>query len=138
MKPFESQIRLHKWHVDEAQRRLGELLQLEERLRNDLGQLENEKTVEQKVASQSVEAGQTYGSYAAQLVERRHKLNRSIAEVAEQVTQAREALKDTFAELKKFELAAEAAEERNRKRRSQREQQQQDEIGLGIYRRRVE
>jgi flagellar protein FliJ len=138
MKPFESQIRLHKWHVDEAQRRLAELLRLEERLRDDLDHLEAEKTTEQAVASQSIEASQTYGSYAAQLVERRHKLNRSIAEVAEQVAQAREALKDTFAELKKFELAAESAEERNRKRRGHREQQQQDEIGLSIYRRRVE
>ena len=79
MKPFESQIRLHKWHVDEAQRRLAELLRLEESLRDDLNHLEAEKTAEQEIASQSLEAGQTYGSYAAQLVERRHKLNRSIA-----------------------------------------------------------
>jgi hypothetical protein len=42
------------------------------------------------------------------------------------------------AELKKFELAAEAAEERARKRRGLREQQQQDEVGIGIFRRRVD
>ena len=40
MKHFESQIRLHKWHVDEAQRRLAELLRLEDRLREDLRRLE--------------------------------------------------------------------------------------------------
>jgi len=138
VKHFESQIRLHKWHVDEAQRRLAELLRLEDRLREDLRRLEAEQAGEQEVASSSLEASLTYGAYAEQLIERRHKLNRSIAEVVEQVTQAREALKDAFAELKKFELAAEAAEERARKRRGQREQQQQDEVGIGIFRRRVE
>ncbi len=138
MKHFESQIRLHKWHVDEAQRRLAELLRLEDRLREDLRRLEAEQSTEQQVAAVSLEASMTYGVYAEQLTDRRHKLNRSIAEVVEQVTQAREALKDAFAELKKFELAAEAAEERARRRRGQREQQQQDEIGIGIFRRRVD
>ena len=138
MKHFESQIRLHKWNVDEAQRRLAELLRLEDRLRDDLQRLEAEQTAEQATAAASLEASMTYGAYAEQLVERRHKLNRSIAEVVEQVAQAREALKDAFAELKKFELAAEAAEERVRKRRGQREQTLQDEVGIGIYRRRME
>ena len=138
MKHFESQIRLHKWNVDEAQRRLAELLRLEDRLRDDLQRLDAEQTAEQATAAGSLEASMTYGAYAEQLVERRHKLNRSIAEVVEQVTQAREALKDAFAELKKFELAAEAAEERVRKRRGQREQTLQDEVGIGIYRRRME
>jgi flagellar FliJ protein len=138
VKHFESQIRLHKWHVDEAQRRLAELLRLEDRLREDLRRLEAEQAAEQRTAGASFEASLTYGAYAEQLIERRHKLNRSIAEVVEQVTQARETLKDTFAELKKFELAAEAAEERARRRRNLREQQQQDEIGLGIFRRRAE
>jgi flagellar export protein FliJ len=138
VKHFESQIRLHKWQVDEAQRRLAELLRLEDRLREDLRRLEAEQANEQQVAAASVEASLTYGAYVEQLIDRRHKLNRSIAEVVEQVTQAREALKDAFAELKKFELAAEAAEERARRRRAQRDQQQQDEIGLGIFRRRIE
>ena len=135
MKHFESQIRLHKWHVDEAQRRLAELLRLEDRLREDLRRLEAEQITEQEAASISLEASLTYGAYAEQLVERRHKLNRSIAEVIEQVTQAREALKDTFAELKKFELAAEAAEERAKKKRDAREQTTLDEVALGIFRR---
>jgi flagellar export protein FliJ len=138
VKHFESQIRLHKWQVDEAQRRLAELLRLEDRLREDLRRLEAEQSTEQQAAAASVEASQTYGAYVEQLIDRRHKLNRSIAEVVEQVTQAREALKDAFAELKKFELAAEAAEERTRRRRAQRDQQQQDEIGLGIFRRRID
>jgi flagellar export protein FliJ len=52
-----------------------------------------------------------------------------------QIEQARDALKDAFAELKKFELAAEAAEERARKKRDAREQTALDEVALGIFRR---
>ena len=134
MKPFQSQIRLHKWTVDEAQRRLGELMRLADRLRQDLADLEAEAIREQAAALQSLEASMTYGAYAARVIERREKLNRSIVEVDGQVEQAREALKDAFAELKKFELAAEAAEERARKKRDAREQTTLDEVAIGIFR----
>lgn len=134
MKPFQSQIRLHKWTVDEAQRRLGELMRLADRLRQDLTDLEAEAIREQALVAQSLEWGMTYGAYAARVVERREKLNRSIVEVDGQVEQARDALKDAFAELKKFELAAEAAEERAKKKRDQREQTTLDEVAIGIFR----
>ena len=134
MKPFQSQIRLHKWTVDEAQRRLGELIRLADRLRQDLVDLEAEAIREQAAALQSLEASMTYGAYAERVIERRQKLNRSIVEVDGQVEQAREALKDAFAELKKFELAAEAAEERARKKRDAREQTTLDEVAIGIFR----
>ncbi|HVJ51973.1 MAG TPA: flagellar FliJ family protein [Aliidongia sp.] len=137
MKPFQSQIRLHKFNVDEAQRRLAELLRLEERLREDLVRLEQELAAEQK-AAESLEASVTYAAFAERVIERRNKLNHSIAEVAEQIVQARDGLRDAFAELKKFELAAEAAEERLKKRREQREQAQQDDVALNIFRRKPE
>ena len=138
MKPFQSQIRLRKWHVDEAQRRVAELLRLEERFREDRVKLDQELSTEQQAASASIEAGMTYGAYAERLIERRDKLDRSIAEVVEQITQAREALRDAFAELKKFELAAAAAEAREHRRRAQRDQQQQDEIAIGMFRSQAE
>jgi len=137
VKPFQSQIRLHKFNVDEAQRRLAELLRLEERLREDLVRLEQELAAEQK-AAESLEASVTYAAFAERVIERRNKLNHSIAEVAEQIVQARDGLRDAFAELKKFELAAEAAEERLKKRREQREQAQQDDVALNIFRRKPE
>jgi flagellar protein FliJ len=137
VKPFQSQIRLHKWTVDEAQRQLGELMRLADRLRQDLKNLGDEAIREQKAASQSLEAAMTYAAYAQRLIERREKLNRSIAEVEGQVEQARDALTDAFAELKKFELAAEAAEERARKKRDAQEQTTLDEVALGIFRRQI-
>jgi flagellar export protein FliJ len=135
VKPFESQIRLHKWTVDEAQRQLAELMQLADRLRLDLADLEAEVRREQGLAAQSFEASLTFGAYAEQVIERREKLTRSIAEVEDQVERARDALKDAFAELKKFELAAASAEERTRRKREAREQAAIDEVALGIFRR---
>jgi flagellar FliJ protein len=135
LKPFQSQIRLHKWTVDEAQRQLADLMRLADRLRQDLADLEAEVLREQALAAQSLEASLTFGAYAGQVVERREKLNRSIAEVEGQIEQARDALKDAFAELKKFELAAASAEARARKKREAREQAASDEVALGIFRR---
>lgn len=135
MKPFQSQIRLHKWTVDEAQRQLADLMRLAERLRQDVADLEAEALSEQRAAQNSYEASVTYGAYAVRVIERREKLHRSIAEVEGQVEQARDALREAFAELKKFELAAEAAEERAKKKRDAREQTTLDEVALGIFRR---
>lgn len=137
MKPFQSQIRLHKWTVDEAQRQLGELMRLAERLRQDVADLEAEVVRERQAATQSFEAGLTFAGYLDQVIERRGKLHRSIAEVEGQIEQARDALTDAFAELKKFELAAEAAEERAKKKRDAQEQTLLDEVALGIFRRRT-
>ena len=76
------------------------------------------------------------GEILIQLLERRDKLDLSIAEISEQCSQARDALADAFAELKKFELASEAAAHRALRQSNQREQQQQDEMALTIFRRR--
>jgi flagellar export protein FliJ len=137
MKPFESQIKLNKWHVDEAQRHLSGLMRLAERFQDDLKSLDNEADAEQLAASTSLEARQTYHGYLAQVTLRRETLRRSIADVEAEIDQAREGLRDAFAELKKFETAAEAAQTRARKARDQRQQQSDDEIALNGFRRRT-
>ena len=97
--------------------------------------MEIELEEEQNVAGQSFDANRTYGAYAIQLLERRDKLDRSLVEISEQVVQAREALNQAFAELKKFELASEAVTQRAHKLSNHREQLQQDELALTLYRR---
>lgn len=136
MKQFSSQIRLQKWALDEVQRRLADLIRLEERLTGDRTRLEAELEAEQNIAGSSFDNSLTYGAYAIQLLQRRDKIDESIAAVVEQAAQAREILKDSFTELKKFELASEAIQQRAQRQLSQREQQQQDEMALTIFRRR--
>lgn len=138
MKPFESQIKLNKWHVDEAQRHLSGLVRLSERFQDDLRTLDAEALAEQEgLTDAPMEARQTYQAYLAQVTLRRETLRRSIAEVEAEVAQARETLRDAFAELKKFETAAETAITRTRKLRDQRAQQVDDEIALVSFRRRT-
>jgi flagellar FliJ protein len=135
MKPFESQIRINKWQVDEAQRHLASLLRLVDRFNDDLRSLDEEMAAEQNTASASLEARYTYHAFLAQMALRRDTLLRSIAEVEGEIVQARDGLRDAFSELKKFEIAAAAAEERARRQRDQRQQQLQDEVALNLFRR---
>lgn len=135
MKSLGSQIRIHKWNVDEARRRLADLERLAVRLAEDLVGLNAEMAREQHVAGGNSEANSTYHGYIASALKRRETLRRSIDEARAQVEQAREELQDAFSNLKKFELAAEAMETRARKARNAKELRTQDEIGLAIYRR---
>lgn len=135
MRRFETQIRLHKWRVDEAQKKLAQLVRLEESLRRDRVKLEEELAEEQAIAGSSVEIGMTYGAFAAHIISRRARLDQSIADIEGQVAEAREELRTVFGELKKFELAAAAAEQRARAKSGRRERQTEDETALTIFRR---
>jgi flagellar protein FliJ len=136
MKSLDSQIRIHKWHVDEARRRLADLERLAARLADDLEGLHQEVMHEQEIAGQQADAAVTYQAYLAAAARRRENLRRSIEETQTQIDQARDELQDAFSDLKKFELAAKAMETRARKLRDARELQVQDEVGLTIHRRR--
>jgi flagellar export protein FliJ len=135
MKSFGSQIRIHKWAVDEAQRRLADLESLAARLAEDLVALDADMAREQEIARAANEAAATYHLYIAAALRRRETLCRSIQEANAQVDQARDALREAFSALKKFELAAEAMELRARKARDARDLRVQDELGLSIFRR---
>ncbi len=135
MKSLGSQIRIHKWNVDEARRRLADLERLAARLAEDLVGLDLEMAREQQIAGSEIEASSTYHGYIASALKRRENLCRSIEEAQAQINQARDELQEAFSNLKKFELAAEAMETRARKVRDAKELRAQDEVGLAIYRR---
>ncbi len=108
------------------------------KLAEDRRQLEAQLIAEQAAAALTQEGAFAYGHFANLVIERRHGLEQASAEVAGHIERAREVLRDTFAELKKFELAAAAAEERERQAAELRDRVAQDEIGLNIFRRRAE
>ena len=135
MKSLVSQIRIHKWNVDEARRRLADLERLAARLAEDLSALDLEMTREREVAGRSSEAATTYHDYIAAALRRQETLRRSIAEVDSQLEQARGELQEAFSTLKKFELAAQTIDLRARKARAARDVRAQDEVALSMYRR---
>jgi len=135
MKAIDGLIRLHRWKLDEKRLKLADLERLVGALREEMRKLEEAVVHEGAVASVSAEASFGYGNYAADAVERRRRLEQSLAEAEEQVRVASEEVAEAFRELKKFDVVksreVRIAQERTRRR----EQTALDEIGLTLYRR---
>ena len=138
MTAIDTLIRVHRHQLDERRQQVAELDRLAAKLREELQRLDAEAAAEQKLAAASPELGLTYGSYAAAVTDRRQKLLASIAEVEEQIAQAREALAAAFQDVKRYELAAAHRLKKARQRLARRQRIEQDEIALQIYRRRRE
>jgi flagellar protein FliJ len=136
MSALDSLIRLNRWQLDERRRQLGELDTLAEKLRQELARLVDEQKQEQSVAAASLEAGSSFGVYARDVIDRRLRIEKSLASVEQEVAAAREALAETFREVKRYEIAAATRAAQQRKRVARREQTTLDEIGIENYRRR--
>jgi flagellar protein FliJ len=135
MSTLDSLIRLHRWHVDEHRRRVAEFEQLVEKLRGELARLAAEQVSEQEVVKRSEEVAYSYGAYAGAMIERRRKLEQSLADAERQTAQAREKLAEVYQEAKRYEIAA-ARRLLNQRRQAERiEQQTMDELGIEIHRR---
>ncbi len=136
MSTLDTLIRLNRWKLDERRRQLGELERLFERLGSEAVRLEEELTREQRIAGASQEAGYAYAGYARDLTARRQKLAASISEVEGQLIVAREALAESFGEVKRYEIAAANRQKRDRATVERRQRIVQDEVALQVYRRR--
>ncbi len=135
MSALDSLIRLHRWQVDEQRRRVAELEQLANKLRDDLRRLEAEQASEQEFAERSSEITYGYGSYAGALVERRRKLTQSLADAEQKTLRAREVLAETYQEAKRYEIAS-ARRLLNQRLQAERiEQRSMDELAIDIHRR---
>lgn len=137
MSTLESLIRIDRWHLDECRRHVGELEGLAEKLRQEIARLAEEQRKEQDVASTSREASQAHPGYVRQALERQRTLGRSLAEVEGQVLRARDALSETFQELKRHEIAAANRERQKRQRLARRERIELDAAAVETFRRRA-
>jgi flagellar FliJ protein len=137
MSALDSLVRVHRWNVDERRRQAAELEALARKLQNDIERLGEEQRAEQKIASLSLEASYAYPGYARQTMERQATLERSLAEVEEQITQARDALTAAYQELKRYEIAAANRERIKSQLAAKRERAELDAVALENYRRRA-
>ena len=129
-------IRINKWEVDQRRRELGNLLGTLAALKGNLQGIEEEVILEQGVAQASPEeAGLFYGSYAKTVIERRHQLNDSMAQMEVQIAAAREDLNAAYRELKKCEVVQQNRDTRETRELARREQETLDELGLEVHRR---
>lgn len=130
-------IRLRKWEVDEKRRRMAEFL------RQEAAILERRRLLEEEIARENAfaaghvrESGATFGNYAARVRQRRLQLDAALDKVRGLIEEVRNELGDVFRELKTYELAQEARDEREHRERERKEQILLDELGLELYRRR--
>lgn len=137
MSALDSLIRINRYKLDERRRQLAELERLVERLRSESLRLEQELTSEQQIAAASHEAGHAYGSYARDIIERREKLAASIADAEAQILAARDALAESFREVKRYEITAANRGIRERLAADRRQRIAQDEVASQIHRRGV-
>lgn len=129
-------VRLHEWGVDEKRRKLAELVRLLSELERQANDLEAELKHEQAVAAGSPdEAAFHYGSYAKTVIERRERIQQSIAEVEDHIAMARDELKAAHQELRKYEITLENREKRKERERERLEQAEMDEMAIQGHRR---
>jgi flagellar export protein FliJ len=136
MSALESLVRLHRWQLDECRRQLADLDLLAKKLRDERLRLGDEQTAEQAAVAASPEAATAYGGFARRLIERRRKIEQSIASVEQQTAAAREALAATYQEVKRYETAVANRATQRRKRSDRQQQRTLDELGIAAFRRR--
>lgn len=129
-------IRVHRWTLDERRRTLVDLERLAEKLEGDLLALDEELERERQAAVRAPEMAFTYPAFASAARQRKEKIQRSIAEVAKEIDRARQQVEASFQEVKKYELALDAAERRKKELLKRREQAALDEMGLSLHLRR--
>jgi uncharacterized coiled-coil protein SlyX len=98
----ENLLRLHRWRLQERQDYLAGLESLMERLRADAARLQ-EEVAESERANGRAAYGEDPPPYLAPLIERRSRIERSMAEIEAQIGEARETVEAAQQEVKHAE-----------------------------------
>ena len=137
MSALDAMVRIHRWMLDEKRQKLTDMERFADKMRRDLVALDEHLGEERAAAAAAPESALTYAAFIRAALERREKLLGSIADMEREVEKAREEVRETFQELKKFEKAEAQAQSREESARKKREQLALDELGVGIYQRRA-
>ncbi len=135
MRSKESLIRLHRFQVDEKRRHVTEIETMIADFSRKQAELEQQITAEQERSGISDVTHFAYPTFAKAARERCENLAKSIAELEEQLSAAKDELSEAYAELKKFELLQEKENVRVKSELAARDQAEMDDIGLAMHRR---
>ena len=136
MKGLDALIRLHRWRLDEKRRELADLQRLEDQFLDDARQLEAEVAAEQEFAKSSDSGAFSYGGFAVGVIERRKRIEASIAEVRRRIEDKRGEVAEAFRELKRYEITQAERAKRQRIDADRRTQASLDEMSLVQHMRR--
>ena len=130
MKSRETLIRLKKFQVDEKRRKVMQIEGMIAEFDRMAVELEREIKTEQDRANIHDPGHFAYPTYAKAAIQRRDNLNRSADELKGQLSDAKDALSESFEELKKVELLDERDQMRERAAEAALDQSDLDAIGL--------
>lgn len=135
MTALDQLVRLHRWTLDEKRQKLAELERFRTRLLDNIGTLEAELAREQAEAERSPITSVSLPAFIKATIDRRRKIEGSIAEVDRSIAAAREEITLAFQEFKKYETAHGNHLRREAQKQSRREQAVSDELGIELHRR---
>lgn len=121
-------IRFRKRQLDELRRRLTALESQKEQLIRRLETIRRELLREQEMASRQPEMSGFYGNYAERIRNRELEIAQEIGKLDRQMNQLSEQIRDSFGELKKFEILRERKLKEQREQEDRRETAQLDDI----------
>lgn len=136
MRTLTTLIRMHRYQLDEKRRALADLENLRADLIGQGDRLKAELSREQEIAK-TVECGPfAYGGFARGFIERREKLQASLAEIDRRIAAAQDEVNVAFQDLKRHEIALAARQRRQREEAERLRQIELDEVSLEMHRRR--
>jgi phage shock protein A len=131
MKSLDSVIRFQEWKLDEKRRKVADLERLAQSLHDKIARLDLEMRTEQKAASENLLVASAYDNYASEVLKRRQKLLRSLADIEVEMTKAMNEVAAAYGEFKKLDLMRNRDRERTEYLEKRRTQSKPEETGRG-------
>jgi chromosome segregation ATPase len=131
MKSLDSVIRFQEWKLEEKRRKVADLERLAQSLHDKIARLDLEMRTEQKAASENLLVASAYDNYASEVLKRRQKLLRSLADIEVEMTKAMNEIAAAYGEFKKLDLMRNRDRERTEYLEKRRTQNRPEETGRG-------
>jgi len=133
IKTLNTLIKLHKRRVDIIRREMVTLEEERNQLQIVAEKLAAELAEEMRLAAEDAKVAGFFGAYSKRVKERQEIIVQEMKRLDEAIALKVEAIREEFAEQKKYEIAHENAEKRLLKEAQRRQQQRFDEIGTQQY-----
>ncbi|MDC0399729.1 hypothetical protein OAN59_08490 [Alphaproteobacteria bacterium] len=137
MSQFEKLVRLREFELDERRRESGDILNEVNMLQDEMNRLNESLKVEQKIASESLEARFLYNEFASGVIRQREWLTAAIRVKEEEYESSREKVVHAYGEMRKAEIVRDEAVKNEKQREQTLEQIEIDEIAQNIHRRKI-
>ncbi len=134
MKSLSTLIRLHKWKLNEEQRTLADLIGLSDDMRGQLGHIEQDLKTEGALVGESVDVARSYSAFLRSQLDRRRRIEASIAELGREIAVVEERVSSAFRQLKTYEISLERRHRNAALEQGRRDQSSLDEIALNMHR----